>query len=370
MASVAAAIIVRDEEQFLPDCLSSLHAKVDDIVIVDTGSVDKTLSIAESFGARIFHFKWCDDFAAARNRGLEEISTDWVLYIDADERVSTPDDRAIAEFLNPEAIAAFVRFRPRLNYTRYREPRLFRRDHRLRFSGKIHESILPAINLLFEPNEPSIARTAVNIDHFGYEGDQSHKIARNIPLLRRAVEDDPDRVYYWYHLAESLAAVDRTDEALAIAMQGLRVARQRPSEKQRINASMIFQFVARTQFERGLNPLALVAEGLASVPDDHALRFMEARARLDSDEFAAALQIAEDLLSIDAELLFDGLLAFDKRIFGEFAHELAGVAAFRLGRFADASRHFLRAAVASPENISYRVRAHAASLQQRKASIA
>ena len=366
MKSVAAAMIVRDEERFLPGSLSSLQGKVDDVIIVDTGSVDDTLSIARTFGARIFHFEWNDDFAAARNRGLEEVSADWVLYIDADERLHTPGDRPVAEFLDPDAIAAFVRFKPKLNYTSYREPRLFRSDTRLRFSGKIHESILPAIDRIPERDKLSIARTAVGLDHLGYEGDQSHKAARNIPLLRQAVEDDPDRVYYWYHLAESLAAIGRVDEAIAVAFQGLQAARQHPSEKQRANASMIFQFLARTYLERGQDPSALITEGLAAVPDDHALWLIAARARLDAGEFEAARRIAEDLLSVDADALSDGLLAFDQRIFEEFANDLAGVAGFRLGLFAEASRHFLSAAAAAPDNGSYRIKARAALLQQQR----
>jgi tetratricopeptide (TPR) repeat protein len=366
MISVAAAMIVRDEERFLPGSLSSLRGKVDDVIIVDTGSVDDTLSIARTFGARVFHFEWNDDFAAARNRGLEEVTADWILYIDADERLHTPGDRPVAEFLDPDAIAAYVRFKPKLNYTSYREPRLFRRDTRLRFSGKIHESILPAIDRIPERDKLSMARTAIGLDHLGYEGDQAHKAARNIPLLRQAIEDDPNRVYYWYHLAESLAAIGRVDEALAVACQGLQAAQQRPSEKQRANASMIFQFLARTYLERGQDPSALIAEGLAAVPGDHALRFMEARAMLDAGEFETALQIAESLLSVDTNARSNDLLAFDERIFDEFAKDLAGVAAFRLGLFAEASRYFSSAAAVAADNFSYRIKSRAALLQQQR----
>jgi tetratricopeptide (TPR) repeat protein len=366
MISVAAAMIVRDEERFLPGSLSSLRGKVDDVVIVDTGSVDRTLSIARAFGARIFHFKWNDDFAAARNRGLEEVTADWVLYIDADERLHTPSDRPVAEFLDPDAIAASVRFKPKLNYTSYREPRLFRRDIRLRFTGNIHESILPAIDRVCERDKLSITRTAIGLDHLGYEGDQAHKAARNIPLLRQAVEDDPNRVYYWYHLAESLAAIGRVDEAFAIAYQGLQAAQQHPSEKQRANASMIFQFLARVHLERGQDALPLIAEGLAAVPNDHALRFMEARARLDAGEFEKALQIADGLLSLETNARSNDLLAFDQRIFDEFAKDLAGVAAFRLGLFAEASRFFSSAAAVAADNFSYRIKSRTALLQQQR----
>src|SRR3984885_8336466 len=101
MISVAAAMIVRDEERFLPGSLASLRGKVDEVIIVDTGSADDTLSIAKTFGARVFHFEWNDDFAAARNWGLEEVTADWILYIDADESLHPPCARPVSVFLYP-----------------------------------------------------------------------------------------------------------------------------------------------------------------------------------------------------------------------------------------------------------------------------
>jgi tetratricopeptide (TPR) repeat protein len=129
---------------------------------------------------------------------------------------------------------------------------------------------------------------------------------------------------------------------------------------------MIFQFLARIHLERGQDPSPLISEGLAAVPDDYALWFIAARARLDAGEFETARRIAENLLSVDTDTLSDGLLAFDQRIFDEFANDLAGVAAFRLGLFAEASRRFSDAAAVAPDSVSYRVKARAALLQQQR----
>ena len=360
MVTVAAAMIVRDEEVFLPDCLSSLKRKVDEIVLVDTGSKDRTVEIAEKFGARIFRFDWVDDFAAARNRGLDEVRADWVLYIDADERLHTPQDRPLAHFIMPEAIAAFVRFRPKAGYSCYRELRLFRRDARLRFAGIIHETVVPAVDRLVAEERAALARTPVRMEHLGYEGDPRQKAGRNIPLLRRAVAAEPGRVYCWYHLAESLAAVGRTDEALAAGLRGLQAAKIEPSEKQRANASMIYQMLARIELENGRDPLPLIAEGLAAEPGDFALQFLEGRARLDAGEYEQALQIARSLRAVDPDLLDEGLLAFDRRIFTEFADDLAGIASFRLGAFAEAARRFSAAASSAAQAEPYRAKARAA----------
>ena len=362
MVSVAAAMIVRDEERFLPGCLASLRGKVDEIVLVDTGSQDRTVAIAEQFGARIFHYAWSDDFAAARNRGLDEVRADWVLYIDADERLYTPNDATLGHCIEPQAIAAFVQFRPKSGYTRYRELRLFRRDTRLRFTGVIHETIVPVVERIVRDEHAFIARSPVCLDHLGYDGDPSAKTARNLPLLRRAVEDDPARAYYWYHLAETLHAVGDTDAALAAGISGIKAAKEHCSEKQQANASMIYQMIARIRMERGLDSLPLIAEGLAAVPHDHALSFFEARACLAAGQYQRSLQIAERLRSIEPESLSDGLLAFDRRIFGEFADDIAGVAAFRLGLFDTAARHFAAAAGASDDGQPYRMKAQAAQL--------
>ncbi|HTV37139.1 MAG TPA: glycosyltransferase family 2 protein [Xanthobacteraceae bacterium] len=371
MLSVAAAMIVRDEERFLPGCLDSLHGKVDEIILVDTGSKDRTVAIAEQFGARIFHFPWTDDFAAARNRGLDEVAAEWVLYIDADERLHTPADRPVAHFIAAEAIGAFVHFQPKTGYTCYRELRLFRRDPRVRFSGVIHETMVPAIERIVCDEQAFIATTPVRLEHLGYDGDPLAKAARNMPLLRRAISDGPNRVYCWYHLAETLLAMGETEEALAAACAGLAAATRQPSEKQQANASMIYQMMARAQMQQGLDPLPLLSEGLAAVPHDHALSFIEARARLDVGDYERALQIAERLRAIDPESLADGLLAFDRRIFGEFAADIAGVAAFRLGRFATAAGHFAAAAAGSEagQDEAYRMKAQAALLSGERAQI-
>jgi tetratricopeptide (TPR) repeat protein len=364
MTTVAAAMIVRDEADHLPECLASLRHKVDEIVVVDTGSRDATAQIAAEAGARVLHFDWIDDFAAARNRGLDEVTADWVLYIDADERLRTPDDRPLGRFIDPRALAATVRFAPKSGYTRYREWRLFRRDPRLRFAGRIHETVVPAIEDIARREGLVLPRTPVEIDHLGYDGDQSAKHARNLPLLRRATAEDPDRVYCWYHLAESLCALGEIEEAVRAGRRGLQAARDVPSEKQSANASLIYQMLARLAFDRREDPRPIIAEGLAAVPDDHALALMRARALLDADEPEPALSIATGLMSIDPDRLSDGLLAFDRRIFGEFACDLAGIAAFRLGRFAAASDHFARAASVAPDPLPYRVKARAAEMRR------
>ena len=87
-------MIVRDEENSLTVCLTSVKDIVDQMVIVDTGSKDKTIQIAKNLGADVYQFQWCDSFAEARNESIKYANGDWILWMDADE---TLDPRSISE---------------------------------------------------------------------------------------------------------------------------------------------------------------------------------------------------------------------------------------------------------------------------------
>jgi len=95
MALISLAMIVKNEEAILVHCLESVKSLVDEMIIVDTGSTDKTIDIARGFGARVYHFKWCDSFATARNESLKHCKGDWALILDADEAIDTLDHEKI-----------------------------------------------------------------------------------------------------------------------------------------------------------------------------------------------------------------------------------------------------------------------------------
>jgi glycosyltransferase involved in cell wall biosynthesis len=336
--AISAALIVRNEERFLEDCLRSLAGHVDEVVIVDTGSTDRSIEIAKDHGAKLHHFAWTGDFSAARNHGLDRCGGDWILYIDADERLGVSPPHRLPDLIQHEAwVGATVRFRPKTGYTRYLEPRLFRRDPRLRFVGKIHETYHAEMIRIAEAEGLAIGNCPARLDHLGYDGDQSHKHPRNLALLKEAVLTSPDRVFLWYHLAETLAALGQIDEAMLAAQNGTERARGDGSLKSRVDASMIYQLVARLDLDSGRDPRGLVEEGLAALPDDHALRFLAARREAAFGDAATALKYLDRLLSIDPSTLDDGLIAFDTRIFGSLAEELKIAILMKLGRQAEAS---------------------------------
>ena len=91
LPKISGCLIVKNEEENLPKCLTSLSPFVDELIIVDTGSTDLTRQVAQEFTSKLFHFDWCDDFAAARNFALEKTSGEWILTLDADEELIVQD---------------------------------------------------------------------------------------------------------------------------------------------------------------------------------------------------------------------------------------------------------------------------------------
>ena len=96
---ISVAMMVKNEEKFLDEALQSAKAWADEIVVVDTGSTDRTVEIAKSPGVKLSFFEWCDDFSAARNETLRCASGEWIVILDADERLRGPDAKALRNFL-------------------------------------------------------------------------------------------------------------------------------------------------------------------------------------------------------------------------------------------------------------------------------
>ena len=100
MPSLSLCMIVKDEEEMLPDCLKSVKEWVDEMIIVDTGSTDKTIDIAGSFDAKVLNFEWVNDFSAARNFALSHVTSDYVLVLDADERLGPGSGSKVRQVIN------------------------------------------------------------------------------------------------------------------------------------------------------------------------------------------------------------------------------------------------------------------------------
>lgn len=139
MAAISACLIVKNEEELLPRCLESLEG-VDEIIVCDTGSEDGTQEIAESYGARLSFFDWCDDFSAARNFAKNQASNDWILSIDADEYLIEDGLGKIKNFLDTcKTEGVEVSMQGENSYSQHSSIRVFQK--KCDWMGKIHEVV-------------------------------------------------------------------------------------------------------------------------------------------------------------------------------------------------------------------------------------
>jgi glycosyltransferase involved in cell wall biosynthesis len=212
---LSAAMIMRDEAITLPDCLSSLQDVADEVVIVDTGSVDGSVELARSFGAHVLQQPWRGSFSEPRNLGLEHVRGDWVLYVDADERVRPiARERLVERLQSAREVALRILLRPFAHATPYFEYRLWRNDPRIRFRGVMHERVVDDIKLVGVQDRMAIGDwPELALDHVGYDGDQRAKHGRNLPLLEEQLRREPGNVYNWRHLGQVLGALARYAEA-------------------------------------------------------------------------------------------------------------------------------------------------------------
>lgn len=207
--SLSLAMIVKDEEDCIKRCLDSIMNLVEEIVIVDTGSTDKTIEICRSYNnAQVFSYPWNNNFAEARNFGLDKVTGDWVLWLDADEEVAGGDRDQLNHptlFDDYDALSVpLINFYgERVDFDQFAQiaqPRLFRNHMGFRFENKIHEWL--NVSSAYEKNR--VGFLDLKIYHYGYMDSQvenKQKSIRNVNLLLQELEEDKSHAWTHYYLA-------------------------------------------------------------------------------------------------------------------------------------------------------------------------
>ncbi|HPP39960.1 MAG TPA: glycosyltransferase, partial [Candidatus Kapabacteria bacterium] len=204
-----------------------------EIVITDTGSTDRTIEIARSYGAKVYQMEWKDDFAAARNNSLMNCTCDWVLYIDADERLTPESQKNIKRYISqalPDVGALICTIESDHNYLdgnsevhRGGYPRLFRNlgYPKVKFVGRVHEQISPS---LIDAGY-TFAISDLKIMHLGYNvsrKEMEEKVRRNYRMLIAHVQEEPLNGYAWFQLGQTLSQMQlfrEAEEAIRFAIK-------------------------------------------------------------------------------------------------------------------------------------------------------
>jgi glycosyltransferase involved in cell wall biosynthesis len=218
MNRIKLVMIARDEARCIERCLLSARAWVDEMWVLDTGSADATAAIAERCGARLAHFKWIDDFSAARNAALTLADADWCLVLDADEWIVRGGEALAAlrtqvpGFIGQISVASsFDAVQGGVGEAPSWLPRVLPRG--VRYEGRVHEQ--PQSNL---PRQ----RLPLRVGHDGYLGAQmAHKQGRNEHLLQLALAAQPDDAYLRYQLGKDFEVRSAFEAAAKHYLQAL-----------------------------------------------------------------------------------------------------------------------------------------------------
>ncbi|MEW6581655.1 MAG: glycosyltransferase [Actinomycetota bacterium] len=286
-------MIMKDEEEHLTRCLESVQGVVDEIVIVDTGSTDRSVEIAERFGARVLHEEWRGDFAAPRNTAIDAATGDWILVLDADEELvdgrrllpllQNPDLEGyslrevnfIGEDVGIEAVvnAAFRVFRNRPEY---------------RYEGALHEQIMGKI----DPEGGVTTRfVGIEIRHYGYLEATSaarRKTDRNMAIVLDEVRRKPDDSFTLFNAGVEYQRIDDHETALEYFQRSFATL---PSLRAYYASLLIRNIVASLRcLKRYDEALDVLKDALQAYPDFTDLHYLQGQIHMERREYRAAIR--------------------------------------------------------------------------------
>lgn len=326
--SVSLCMIVKNEQRFIARCLTAAKNIADEIIVVDTGSTDKTRDLALAFGARVYDVPWTEDFSAARNSSLEKATGDWILVLDADELIAPRDADRLRELVTKSgprktAWAFYTRnYVTVVNTSGWTanngaycdeeagtgwfpsiKVRLFPNDKHIRFAHPVHEMVEPSLKKLNIP----VKESPVPVHHYGKlnekndraKGEAYYELGKKkieelgddvialtelaiqarilgkydeaVELWQRVLRIKPDFPIAWFNMGSGLLELKRYDEALAASKKAKELS---PDQKEIVYNYAICELYAG-DVEKSINALENL---LATIPDYPVAKVMLAAA--------------------------------------------------------------------------------------------
>jgi tetratricopeptide (TPR) repeat protein len=324
-------MIVKNEAKNIGDCLRSVKPAIDEIIVVDTGSTDNTREIAQGVGARVFDFTWCDDFSAARNESIRHATGDYILWLDADDRVDASEVGKIRElkrgFHSKKDKAYYLVVNsqsPVDGETFFQQLRIFPNVEGARFEGGIHEQIFHTL----PPLGVQLVKTDIVIRHTGYH-DASiivEKSERNLKILLKELEQKPDHLILHYNAARTLSGIGRLAEAIDHIQRitGDETIRQNDKPFYLAAALLLGKYLA--DVGRYEEAVSVYRDLCADFEDEGVLHFCLGQALFLAKDYPGAQQALEKSFRFPIEVsLFpvnlDGLRYYQHYTLGECCHQ-------------------------------------------------
>ena len=219
MIPISVCIITRDEESRIGKCLSPLKPYGFEIIVVDTGSKDRTKEIALQYTDKVYDFEWINDFSAARNFSIKKASHNYILVLDSDEYLTELDIEAMYEAIekHPHGVGMLLRNnfyeqQGKVYNSPDRVERLFHRRY-YDYRQTIHEQVT---NIKTNSTYYERYDIPLTVDHDGYMGDEDakrKKVERNNSLLFKEIETNPNEPYLYFQVGQSYNSIDDYENA-------------------------------------------------------------------------------------------------------------------------------------------------------------
>ena len=187
--TLSVCMIVKDEEENLPRLLASIKGLADEVIVVDTGSKDGTVEIAKRFGARVYHFPWCDDFSAARNESLKHATKDFILWLDGDDELKRQSTRRSARICGSIPGTGVYLHTYVEGQSQALQLRIFPNHREIRFEGRIHEQVINSLEAKGIPTYTCNAPSSTTGTR--RPGALVEKLQRNRKILEEELNEHP-----------------------------------------------------------------------------------------------------------------------------------------------------------------------------------
>jgi hypothetical protein len=343
---LSVCLMVRDEEANLPRALDSVRDVADEILVIDTGSVDATVAIAESRGARVLHAPWNDDFSAPHNFGWEHARGEWLLWLDGDESLLTSCIPHLRDCLNRKDIGAWYVLRREIQdaadpskFTEMLMLRLHRRDLPTRFVGQYHTQIVTPRSDCPPAQRWRAGRSGVTLQHWRFKADDLLRARRGARIMTRELESDPDNLYLMIELANCLGDL-RDPKAIELRRQIVR--KLRPLDEDPPTVAVVYTLDRLVTYPAEAAEAGLTFNDVRFMcqrwfPCSAPLRWAIAQRLFAEQDFqGAAVQLAEVIRLVETDEL-DKLVPFDPRVRHDAEFNLT-----RLARLDEAETFFRR----------------------------
>ena len=314
-ASVSLCMIVKNEEKFLAQCLASVKPIVDEMIIVDTGSTDRTRNVAIIFGARVFDFEWDNDFAAARNFSISKAKGDWIFIMDADEVISPQDHGSFRKLTrkNQTGIIAYsivtrnychkantigwnqndgkyVCEEAGIGWIPSEKVRLFRNSKGIMFEGAVHEMVDPVLKRL----SIKVKKSNIPVHHYGSlnKGNLDYKGQLYFNIGKKKLKQNGNDINAVRELAIQATVLKKGAEAIDLWQKFLSMK----PEKRSVSEAYVNMVSAYIQMRDYANALIFARKAVKIYPKSKEVQLNLGLAELYNGNADAALNILETLI--------------------------------------------------------------------------